>query len=140
MDVGEIRYMNGAESLHNLGAAASCERVSWIPLLRYCYGLASAGPLMKESRTAAATERRDLDVNDEGMGRNIDLRARVSGLVARDDNGVIDMCQIPAWVPMLYAFPMPSLQNVALRPCCIFCYAAAPFESASEHKLCDEFE
>lgn len=107
MGVREIRSMKGAKSLHNLGAVACCVRVSLIPFLRYCCGLASSRPLMEESRTAAATERKDSDANDEGIERNVDLHARVSGLVVRDVYGVVDMCQIPAWVPILYVFPMP---------------------------------
>ncbi|CAB1112380.1 unnamed protein product [Ectocarpus sp. CCAP 1310/34] len=70
MGVRELRSMKGAKSLHN-GAVACCVRVSLIPFLRYCCGLASSRPLMEESRTAAATERRDLDVNDEGIERNV---------------------------------------------------------------------
>ncbi|CAM9476334.1 unnamed protein product [Ectocarpus fasciculatus] len=81
MNVGEIRYMKGAESFHNLGAAACSVRVSWMPFLRYCCGLVNYRPLMEESRTAAATERRDLYVDDEGMGRNVDLHARLHSKV-----------------------------------------------------------
>ncbi|CAM9950802.1 unnamed protein product, partial [Ectocarpus sp. 8 AP-2014] len=77
MGVREIRSIKGAKSLNNLGAVACCVRVSLIPFLRYCCGLASSRPLMEESRTAAATERRDLDVNDEGIERNVDLHARL---------------------------------------------------------------
>ncbi|CAM9385209.1 unnamed protein product [Ectocarpus sp. 4 AP-2014] len=72
----EIRSMKGAKS-HHSGAVACCVRVSLIPFLRYCCGLASSRPLMEESRTAAATERRDLDVNDKGIERNVDLHAQL---------------------------------------------------------------